>query len=245
MEPSYYATFHRVQERHWWYAARRTILKGVLEELHDRGLPPGSLYDLGCGVGANLPVLERFGPTVGVDTSENAVAFCKGRGHDNVAHADLNRLDGFADGSGSVVVLADVIEHLDDESPCLRAARRLLAPGGALVVTVPAFSFLWGPSDEVAQHRRRYTEASLRAAIEPLFRVERTTYFNTLLFAPIAAGRLLERVLKRPGTETAEVPSPAVNLALRSVFAAEAPLVRKLHLPFGVSLLCVARKPAE
>lgn len=244
MEPSFYATLHRVQERHWWYAARRTILQSVLEDVYGQGLPPGSLYDLGCGVGANLPVLERFGPTVGVDTSEDAVAFCKGRGHDNVVHADLNRLDGFEDGSGSVVVLADVIEHLDDEAPCLRAARRLLAPGGALVVTVPAFSFLWGPSDEVSQHRRRYTEASLRAAIEPLFAIDRTTYFNTLLFAPIAAGRLLERALKRPGDEAAEVPGPAVNGALRSLFAAEAPLLRKMRLPFGVSVLCVAHKPA-
>lgn len=242
MDAALYPTLHQNQERHWWYAARRAILTAVLEELHARGLPPGTLYDLGCGVGANLPLLERFGPTVGVDMSDEAVEFCKIRGHDNVVRADLNQLEGLESGSGRVVMLADVIEHLDDETPCLRAARRLLAPGGALLVTVPACPFLWGPSDEVAQHRRRYTEKSLRAVIEPLFDIERTTYFNTFLFGAVAAGRVLERVLSRPGYAGVSVPPEPVNGVLRSIFAAEAPLVPKVHLPIGVSLLCVARK---
>lgn len=245
MDAALYPTLHQNQERHWWYAARRTILNAVLEEEHRRGLPPGTLYDLGCGVGANLSLLERFGPTIGVDMADEAVAFCKSRGHDNVVRADLNHLEGLESGSGRVVMLADVIEHLDTEEPCLRAARRLLAPGGALIVTVPACPFLWGPSDDLAQHRRRYTEASLRAVIAPLFAIERTTYFNTFLFGPVAAGRVLERLLARPGLEGASVPPGPVNRLLRSIFAAEAPLVPRVHLPIGVSLLCVARKPKD
>lgn len=243
METAFYTALHKNQERHWWYAARRTILNAVLEDVHRRGLPPGKLYDLGCGVGANLPLLERFGPTIGVDMAEEAVTFCKSRGHDNVVRADLNHLEGLESESGRLVMLADVIEHLDDEGPCLRAARKLLAPGGALIVTVPACPFLWGPCDDVAQHKRRYTEGSLRAVIDPLFEIERTTYFNTFLFGAVAAGRMLERLLSRPGIEEADVPPEPVNRVLQSIFAAEAPLVSKVHLPIGVSLLCVARKP--
>lgn len=242
MESAYYATLHGVQQRHWWYAARRKILGAVLDDLHRQGLPRGVLYDLGCGVGANLPVLERFGQAVGVDTSPEAVAFAHERGFDNVRQADLNSLEGIEDGSGSVVVLADVIEHLDDENPCLEAASRLLAPGGALVVTVPAFMFLWGPADDINHHKRRYTEAQVRRVVGRHFDVERTTYFNSFLFGLVAAGRLAERVLGRGGDDAAHVPPAPLNRALQAVFAAETPLVRKAHLPFGVSILCVARK---
>src|SRR5262249_28304265 len=156
-----------------------------------------------------------FGRTVGVDSSEDAVAFCHDRGFTNVRLADLDRLDGLPRGDGSLVVLADVIEHLDDEGPCLDAAHDLLAPGGVLLVTVPAFMFLWGPSDELSHHKRRYTERELRDVIARRFEIERLTYFNTFLFGVTALGRLVERALARPGDETAGVPPAPVNAALR------------------------------
>jgi SAM-dependent methyltransferase len=242
VEAEYYATLDAVQERHWWYAARRTILERVLERVFAEGVPDGVLYDLGCGVGANLSVLERFGRTEGVDMSAEAVEFCRARGHVNVRRADLNTLDGVEDGSGSVVVLADVIEHLDDETPCLTAARRALAPGGVLIVTVPAYMFLWSPADDLNHHRRRYTSARLRRVIEPLFAIEHLTYFNTLLFGLVLVGRALESALRRPGADMAAVPRRAVNETLRAVFAAEAKFVPQRRWPFGVSILCIARK---
>jgi SAM-dependent methyltransferase len=242
MDRNFYATLAGVQKQHWWYAARRTILQRVLERVVREGVPSGTLYDLGCGVGANLPVLEKFGPTVGVDFSPEAVAFCHEQGFVGARQADLNSLEGLDDDSGSIIVLADVIEHLDDEALCLHAAHRALAPGGALIVTVPAFMFLWGPSDEIVHHRRRYTAAQLRRVIEPLFEIEHLTYFNMLLFGLVSVGRLVERVLKRGGDEGAGIPGQGVNTLLRNIFAAEAHAVTKARLPFGVSILCIARK---
>lgn len=242
MKSEYYATLNAVQERHWWYAARRTILEKVLRVVFDAGVPKGNLYDLGCGVGANLNVLEKFGPTVGVDMSPEAVTFCHERGLNNVVQADLNALGGIADESGSVVVLADVIEHLDVEAPCLRAAHRALAPNGALIVTVPAYMFLWGPADDLNHHRRRYTDSQLRRVIEPLFEIEHLTYFNTLLFGLIVAGRLFERAFNRSGDDMAHLPPSPVNCALQTLFASEANVVPRRRLPFGGSILCVARK---
>lgn len=233
---------HQVQGQHWWYVARRRILDGVLRSLVDAGLPNGTLYDIGCGVGANLPVLERYGPAVGIDTSPEAVAYCKERGLGDVRLGDIDTLAELPEDSGSVVLLADVIEHLDDEDGCLRAAHRLLKKGGALVVTVPAFQFLWSVSDDINHHRRRYTESQLSSTIARHFAIEKTTYFNTLLFAPIAAGRFLEKVLKRPGTEGAILPPRWLNFSLTELFAAEGKLLDRVHLPFGVSVLCVARK---
>ena len=242
MDTQFYATLNAVQERHWWYAARRTILERVLRRVFDSGVPSGNLYDLGCGVGANLGLLQKFGHTIGVDMSPEAVSFCHQRGLKQVVQADLNALEGIADASGSVVVLADVIEHLDDEVPCLRAAHRALAPGGALIVTVPAYMFLWGPADELNHHRRRYTAERLKRVIEPLFEVEHLTYFNTLLFGLVLAGRLVEKVFKRGGDDMAQVPPEPLNRALQTVFASEANVVPSWRLPLGVSILCIARK---
>jgi len=243
VDTDYYTTLDSVQERHWWYTARRSILEKVLQRVHSEGVPKGTLYDLGCGVGANLPVLEKFGPTVGVDMSPEAIDFCRRRGRSNVTQANLNLLEGIPDGSGSVVVLADVIEHLDDERPCLEAAYRTLAPGGVLLVTVPAYMFLWGPSDELNHHKRRYTAGLLRSVIEPAFRIEHLTYFNSLLFGLVAAGRFGEVLFKRGGDDTAKLPPSALNQALAAIFGLEARIVPQRRLPFGVSLLCVARKP--
>lgn len=234
---------HKIHERHWWFSARRVILGAVVEDALRGGVPAGVLYDLGCGVGANLPVLRRFGEVVGVDESPEAVAFCESRGYDQVRLADLNQLAGLPDGSGSVALLADVLEHLDDEEPCLRAVHRLLAPGGLLVVTVPAYRFLWGPSDRLAHHRRRYTVAQLRRVVGRHFRIERTTYFNTFLFGVVVAGRLLERLLGRSRGHAVTVPAAPVNFGLRVVFQAERSVVRRWRFPFGVSILCLARKP--
>lgn len=241
MDTDYYATLDSVQEQHWWYVARRNILERVLERVKSEGLPPGVLYDLGCGVGANLPVLEKFGPTQGVDMSPEAVEFCRRRGR-NVTLANLSSLQGIPDASASVVVLADVIEHIDDERPCLEAAHRALAPGGALIVTVPAYMFLWGPSDELNHHKRRYTAGQLRRVIEPSYRIEHLTYFNTLLFGLVAAGRMGEILFKRSGDDTAKLPPSLLNRTLTGIFGLEAGVVPRHRLPFGVSLLCVARK---
>jgi SAM-dependent methyltransferase len=242
VDRQYYATLNSVQAHHWWYTARRRILEGVLQRVRDQGLPDGTLYDLGCGVGANLPVLEKFGPTVGVDMSEEAVTFCHERGHANVVRADLDHLQGLEPGSGKVVVLADVIEHLDDERDCLQAAHRALAPGGALIVTVPAYMFLWSPADDINHHRRRYTASSLRRTLEPLFAIEHLTYFNTLLFGLVLAGRIGEKLLRRGGDDMAKIPAEPWNSALTAIFGSETHLIPRYRLPFGVSILCVCRK---
>lgn len=244
MQDAYQETLRRTQERHWWYAARRRILAATLRRERARGLPPGPIFDLGCGVGANLPMLQEFGQVIGVDASPIAVQSCHDRGFGSVRRADLDQPGGLGEpGQASVVVLADVIEHLDDEGPCLRAAHELLAPDGLLLVTVPAYRALWGPSDEVAGHRRRYARSSLRRVIEPLFRVTHLGHFNTLLFPLVAAGRVVERALGRAGDEAAELPPAPINAALREIFALEALVAPVAPLPWGVSLLCVARRP--
>ena len=247
MDDRAYGLMAAAESRHWWWCGRRAILGRVLSDLFTKGVAPrGALYDLGCGVGANLEMLERFGPAVGYDGADTAVALAHSLGRTNVYKADLSLGEAAlsdAQPPGGVVLLADVLEHLDDEGPALALAARLLVPGGILIATVPALPWLWGPPYEFNFDLRRYTRRALAAVIAPRFRIRRMTFFNSLLLGPIAAMRFASRLLRLPGVEEAKLPSRPVNALLRMIFSAEAPLVARADLPLGVSLLCVAQKP--
>jgi SAM-dependent methyltransferase len=234
-----------VKRRHWWFRGRRRILARFLSRL-DPPLPSGArVLEIGCGTGANGPVLaagDRF--AVGIDTSLVALdlAGTPERGHSARLRADALALP-FADTSFDLVAALDVLEHLDDPAAAVRELRRVLRPRGAVVVFVPAFRFLWSLQDEVSHHRRRYGRAELRALLAGAeLQIERLTFFNTLLFPTILAARLAMR-LRTPDVQSeAEIGGPLVNAILLRVFSAEAPLLDHTDLPIGVSLACVARK---
>ncbi len=245
MDPCYYAEHRKHEDGHWWFAGRRRIIMALLErELGPGGAPDRRLLDIGCGTGMMLGELSRLGAAEGVDADEQAVAFCRARGLERVSLLEGDRLPQ-ATGTYDVVSLFDVVEHLDDDLAMLREARRVLAPGGLLAVTVPAYAWMWGPQDEISHHRRRYVRPQLRALLEQAgLAVRRATYFNTLLLPPIAAVRVLRR--DRPGDELRsdfEMTRPGpLNTALARLFGAEAALLRAgVSFPFGVSILALAR----
>ena len=238
MDPSYAAVHAEEDRTHWWFQGRRAIL---LSEL-GRCLPGGShrVAELGCGSGGMLEALARFGTAVGVETDPALREHARARGLD-VRAGSLPDDVPLEAGRWDAVCLLDVLEHVEDDAGALRACRRLLAPGGRLMVTVPAYAWLWSRHDELLGHRRRYTTGSLRAAaLAAGFAVERLTYFNTLLAPPIMAVRLARMALRRPGHDL-DRPAPLLNRLLAQSFAAEARLLRFVSLPFGISVLLIAR----
>jgi SAM-dependent methyltransferase len=239
MDPAY-AAVHAEQDRgHWWFIGRRAV---ILAEMARR-LPrrPGRLAELGCGSGGMLEALGRFGAAVGVEADPALLEAARRRGLDARPGALPHDVP-LPPGQWDAVCLFDVLEHLDDEAAALEACRRLLAPEGRLFLTVPAYGWLWSRHDELLGHRRRYTGRALRAAVEAAgFGVERVTYFNTLLAPAVVAVRLLRRALGRQGHDLSR-PAEPVNRVLAACFAAEARLLRRCSLPFGVSLLLVARR---
>ena len=192
MEQRFYDEYARVQDAHWWFVGRRQVIRSILEgALDSRGRDSRRILDVGCGTGANLDLLRHFGSVEGVDSEAAAVEFCHRRGEQAVRYAPDSRLP-FADASFDVVTLFDVVEHAADDQALLREAARVLRPEGYVLVTVPAYTWMWGAQDRISHHYRRYTRprllASLSAAgFEPL----RSGYFNTLLFPPIALIRLI------------------------------------------------------
>jgi SAM-dependent methyltransferase len=245
MKQATYEVEARVERDHWWFRGRRRILTGLIARLD---LPARArVLDVGCGTGANGPVLASEGRfAIGLDASPIPLALTGAgagqRGYAARVRGDAARLP-FADGSFDLVVALDVIEHLADDNAAARDMHRVLRPGGALVVFVPALKVLWGPPDEASQHLRRYHATQLRAVLAGAnFDVQRTTYFNTLLLPAIFVARRVLRLRQRDHLHSEnEVGGPLVNRLLDAIFALEAPMLARFDLPVGVSLLCVAQ----
>jgi SAM-dependent methyltransferase len=239
VEPAYVAVHREEDRRHWWFRGRRAVLRAVLR----RVVParPARLLELGCGSGNVLEMLAEFGEAVGMEADPSLLATARAAGLD----ARRGRLPGdlvVPEGWADVVLLLDVLEHLDDEGGALATARRALAPGGALVVTVPAYAWLWSGHDMALGHRRRYTARRLgRVVADVGLRVQRVTYFNTLLFPLLAVARLAKRLRGDRGHDLHR-PGPVASALLASCFALERYLVPWLRLPYGASLLLVARR---
>jgi SAM-dependent methyltransferase len=246
MQEHTYAIMYRVEGSHWWFVGRRRIIAGFLEqicaEFHEEGIERPRILDVGCGTGANLELLAQFGDAEGVDVSDEALSFCRARGLRNVRECAAESLP-FENESFDLVTGLDVVEHLDDDLAGLREMSRVLRPGGRVMVFVPAFMFLWGVQDDVSHHRRRYTLPVLkRRMAEAGLTVERATYANMVLFAPILVGRLLMKLTGfRPASEN-DINVGPLNGFLGRALGAESWWLRRMNFPFGVSIVCIARR---
>jgi len=239
MDPAYLAAHLEEDRDHWWFRGRRAVILALLR----RVLPPGShrLLELGCGSGNVLETLAEFGEAVGMEADETLAAAGRPAGLD-VRGGSLPHDRVVAAGWPDVALFLDVLEHLDDDAAALRAAHAVLEPGGTLVVTVPAYRWLWSSHDVALGHRRRYGAAALRALVASTgFTVTYLGFFNTLLLPAVALARGWKRLRGDGGHDLARLPA-AVNDALARVFALEAAIVPRCRLPFGASLLVVGRR---
>jgi len=243
MQEHTYPIMYEVEDAHWWYAGRRRIVESLVSAI-SRTLTTQRpiILDVGCGTGANLELLARFGEVEGVDISDDALSFCRQRGYTNVRRGAAQLLP-FEDNVFDLVTALDVVEHLDDDLGSLREMRRVLKPNGRVLLFVPAFMFLWGVQDDVSNHRRRYTlKELLSVASEAGFEIERASYANITFFVPILLVRTLMRITRlRPATEF-KINIPIFNGLFGRIFGAERFWLRHSSLPLGVSAFCIARR---
>jgi SAM-dependent methyltransferase len=231
-----YRELYELEDTHWWFRARRHVIWALLRR---GGLPTAPrILDAGCGTGRNLVEFGGLGAAEGVDASEQAVAFCRARGLSGARQAPVEELP-FEDGRFDVILATDVIEHLDDDVRALTELRRVAAKGALLVLTVPAYQWLWTRHDESMHHKRRYTAARLASSAtaagwEP--RVQ--TYFYSSLLPAVALVRAVRRV--RPpvhGSSDLELTPGTVNRWLDLPMRGEARLIeRGARFPAGVSV---------
>lgn len=240
MDARIYAEMAALEDRHWWFVARRRILDKMLAGLP---LPANAqILEAGCGTGGNLAMLARYGLVHGMEANAEAIKLAMAKGVAEVCAGYLPNDIPFAEKNFDLIVLFDVLEHLDDDAAALRALRARLKPGGWLLATVPAYPILWGSHDEIHHHKRRYMARSLRNLTENAgYRVCYLSYFNTWLLPLIAAARL---VLGSKGKGSAgSMPNKFVNTVLTKIFASERFFLGHMAFPAGVSLLVMARNP--
>ncbi len=247
MEQQVYTNTYHNEQSHWWFVGRRTIVMDQINQIY-KGQKDLEVLDVGCGTGLNMHYLSKFGQVSGVDLSPTALKFCQERGHTRLVQAPLERLP-FSKASFDLVTALDIIEHIDDDVAGLKEIFRVLKPGGRAVVLVPAYMFLWSLQDEVSSHKRRYVSNQIGRAVKKSgLEIERLTYANTLLFPVIYGGRMALKLVRpfKKGIENENGLHPSwSNGILKTIFKAEAPLLRKVNAPFGVSILAVARKPFD
>jgi SAM-dependent methyltransferase len=244
MDRDYELQTHQAEDRHWWYRGRRTVLHRVIAALELPAPHEARILDAGCGSGRNMVELTRYGTVTGIELSPASVQVARERGAGEVLEGSVLQMP-FADDAFDLAVTLDVIEHLEDDLGALRELRRTVAPGGALLVTVPAYQWLWSGHDVINHHHRRYTRRSLqRVAEQAGWQQVRTTYFNSLLLPVAILLRGLDRFNKKPTESSLDlwVPPEPLNRLLEQPLSLESSLIgRGGHIPAGLSLLSVFR----
>ncbi len=241
MQTQVYKDIYEHEMHHWWYRVRRALVADLLKR-HTKGIRELTILDVGCGAGGLMNELSEKGVVYGVDFSEESVKFCHERGLQNVQIGDVTSIP-FEDNYFDVVVCLDVLEHIDNDTLGAREIYRILKPGGVAILFVPALMILWGETDDVSQHKRRYTKRMFRRTLESGgFSIQKFSYFNSILFFPILATRLLTRVIRHKVVDEYKPRNGFVNLLLYKIFSLEIKLLRYVSFPLGVSILAVCKK---
>lgn len=245
------------EDRHWWFASRTRVILAYL----DRYVGPGRdrrVLDIGCGAANMAHHLAHYGHVVGVDTNPRPLEVARQRGME-AYQAAADALP-FEDGEFGLVAMLDTVEHVPAQDAAFDECRRVLwspgegLAGGRLLVTVPAFMFLWSKNDVLNMHQRRYSRPELKAKLEEHgFRVLRISYNNFFVFPLAAALILLRRGRAEPELASPhfdedayqvemEPAPPLLNAFLTWVGKLETALLRRVNLPFGTSIIAIAEK---
>ncbi len=247
MDASLYPRMAALEDAHWWFAARRAIVGRLLDRIELA--PDAVILEPGCGTGGNFPLLARRGRLFAIDRDPAAIQFAAARGLAEIAEGALPDQIPFGATRFDLVVMTDVLEHLDDPGAALRALHARLKPGGSILITVPAGPWMWSDHDVTHHHRRRFRARELDALLRVAgFETIYLSHYNFLLFPLIAGARILPRRRSRdraaPRHDLA-MPPAALNRVLRAVFASERIVIGAARVPFGVSLIAIARAIPE
>jgi SAM-dependent methyltransferase len=242
MERAAYDRMKVLETTHWWFLGRRRVLSRLLSGL---ALPPKArILEVGCGVGGNIEMLTGFGAVEALEPDAPSRDYVSARTGVTPVEGYLPHDLPFKKASFDAVCAFDVVEHVDDDRGSVAALSALVAPGGYLIVTVPAYQWMWSAHDEVHHHKRRYSRPQIvdvvrAGGLEPV----KASYFNAVLFPLAAAVRLAKKVTRSDSSDDALPPAPLNNL-FRRLFSAESGWLAGHNLPFGLSIVVIARRPA-
>lgn len=239
MERHVYDRMAEIDRDHWWFVGRRKILTALIERWRPKA-GPLHILEVGCGTGSNIAMLQQFGTVDAIEPDDHARAFASQRTGLAIKGGYLPDVP-LEDGHYDLIVLLDVLEHIPDDKGALIALKPKLAPGGRLMLAVPAMPSLWSGHDVAHHHQRRYTARTLEAVVRAAgYRTLRRTAFNSLLLPAIVGVRWLNRLLGREGGDEDRIPPAPINRLLAGLFGAERHVAVRGLFPAGVSLALVA-----
>jgi len=243
MDANYEPKYHRLERDHFWFQG----LHGLLTQLAASEPKTARVLDIGCASGEMLKALSAagFSDVTGIDISERAVGLCRERGFTQVQVMDAAHPD-FTGAVFDVIIAANIIEHIEDDEEALAQWRRILKPGGTLVVLTSAFMFLWSEHDRVNHHFRRYGRAELLDKLAAAgFALQRVSYWNFFLLGPIVLARFLRKLLPSRAASAKDdlsLPPAWLNAVLTGLLRFENLLLRYINLPWGVTIFAVAER---
>jgi ubiquinone/menaquinone biosynthesis C-methylase UbiE len=248
MNVAEYERMYRLEDSYWWFVARHRLIESLIRMRYGApgAAPPLTILDIGCGTGAMSRRIAQWGRVVSADFSPEALEFSRRRGLSHLVGADAMRIP-LASDSFDLLVAMDMLEHLKDDCLALREFFRVLKPGGRMFATVPAYPHLWSEHDIALMHYRRYVRGELRERVTAAgFRVEKLSHTMTLLYPLVAMQRRMNAAHPPHDPPQAAMPlfPPPVNAALTGLLAVENAVARRVDFPFGVTIVCVAVKPA-
>ena len=242
-----YETFRELEHSHFWFVSRRRIFFDQLDRLLPKS-PGNKVLEIGCGAGGMLGPLQRYGDITGLDIDHEFVGVCRERGFRHVLCGSGYELP-FPDDSFDLVCLFDTIEHIPDDEQALHEVQRVLKPGGAVFVSVPAYQWLWSQNDVTAHHFRRYTARRLRQVMVAAGLVPaRVSYFNTILLPLIIPSVLWQKLMHKLGrlpdgyNNMSVKLKPWVNRLFTGIMSSERMPLRWLRFPLGHSVFALAKK---
>jgi len=239
MEKDAYKQTYEAEENHWWFKGIRNIIFSILNKyIKENNL---KILDAGCGTGILLTKLKKFGETTGIDISDNALEFCKQRGLTDLHKGTIENLP-FQENTFDLVTSIDVIYHKEVQSDlkALQEINRVLKKDGLALIQVAAYNFMYSNHDKFVHTQRRYKKQEIKNKLEQAgFKIEKLTYANTILF-PLA---LIKRLTEHKDSKSELKPlSNGINNFLANILTLESKIIENVNLPFGLSIIALARK---
>jgi SAM-dependent methyltransferase len=245
MKTEGYSILFDFEQKYWWHVGRRKILKVFLKRYCSKNRNM-QILDIGCGTGANFETLEKYGNVFGLDNSEEAVKYCQKNNYFNTILGDIRSVN-LDDNRYDLITNLDVLEHLDDDNLAVQKMYKLLKKDGLVIITVPAYNFLWSKHDIINQHKRRYIKFQLKTILEDNnFKIIKISYMVTFLAPLIILFHLFVRIYnkflpKKIEHNYIKFPQFINTLFVWSLYL-EAILIKYINFPFGISIVCVAQK---
>lgn len=243
MEQNAYTKMYKYEQTHWWFVARRAIIKSVIENNIDI-TSPIRILEIGSGTGGNHGLLSSFGQLTCIEPNKIAAQLSEKRYGHKVINQCLENIsiDQFKE-PFDLIVLLDVVEHIAAPQETLEVINDLLSDKGKVLITTPAYQFLWGPHDIEHHHHRRYNKKNLILLLRSCgLSTQKISYFNSLLFPLVLFSRLVNKIFKRHVLKDSKMPPDVLNSGLKKIFSLEKYIINRFNIPFGCSILAICEQ---